>query len=258
MRAYLNLLSKILNEGERRPNRTGVDTISLFGQHLEINLSEGYPLLTTKKVYFKGIIYELLWMLKGETNIHYLQKNNVHIWDGWADENGDLGPVYGKQWRNWDGIDQIKQICNDLQNNPYSRRMLLCSWNVSELKYMSLPPCHVLAQFYVRNNYLDCSVYQRSGDMFLGIPFDIASYAALTQLFAQSYGYNPGRLIYNIGDAHIYMTHIDAVKEQLAREPRKLPYLQIKENVTIDNIDYNDFKLLDYNPMEPIKAEVVL
>lgn len=258
MRAYLNLLSKVLHEGERRPNRTGVDTISLFGQHLEINLSEGYPLLTTKKVYFKGIIYELLWMLKGETNIRFLQENNVHIWDGWADKNGDLGPVYGKQWRDWNGIDQIKQICEDLQKNPFSRRMLLCSWNVAELKNMSLPPCHLLAQFYVRDGYLDCSVYQRSGDMFLGIPFDIASYAALTQLLGQNCGYKPGRLVYTIGDAHIYTTHIDAVQEQLTREPGKLPSLQIKEGTTVDNATYGDFILSGYNPMDTIKAEVVL
>ena len=258
MKEYLDLLAKVYREGERRANRTGTDTLSLFGQRMEIDLTKGYPLLTTKRVYFKGVICELVWMLKGMTNVKFLQENNVHIWDGWADSNGDLGPVYGKQWRDWDGVDQIMEIDRALREDPFSRRLLLCSWNVRQLKYMALPPCHLLAQFYVRGEFLDCCVFQRSGDMFLGIPFDIASYAALTQLLGARNGYKPGKLVYNIGDAHIYINHLAAVETQLARTPSELPLLEIKQGADINNIQISDFTLKNYNPQETIKAEVVL
>lgn len=258
MKQYLDVLRDVLENGERRANRTGIDTISKFGEHLQINLQDGFPILTTKRVYFKGIVGELIWMLRGETNIKFLQENNIHIWDGWADENGELGPVYGKQWRDWNGVDQISTIIDQLKNDPYSRRIILSNWNVPDLPKMALPPCHILAQFYVRNSYIDCSVYQRSGDMFLGIPFDITSYALLLSLFARWTGKMPGMLYYTIGDAHIYCNHIEQVKEQLSRTPRLLPQLHIAGSWSIESLEIGNFVLSDYNPYPLIKGQVAL
>lgn len=258
MKTYLTLLRKVLEEGERRENRTGIDTLSLFGERLVMDLQDGFPLLTTKKVWFKGIIGELVWFLHGESNIKFLTENNIHIWDNWADSEGNLGPVYGKQWRDWNGIDQIETIRKQLMDDPYSRRIILSSWNVAQLPAMALPPCHILAQFYVRGEYLDCAVYQRSGDIFLGVPFDIASYAALVHIFAEECGYRPGRLVYNFGDIHLYENHIEAAKEQLSREPRKLPQLHIKSDANFNDLKIADFVLFNYDPQEPIKADVAI
>lgn len=258
MKAYLDALRLVLNEGERRRNRTGIDTISKFGVNISFDLVDGFPLLTTKKMFFRGIIGELVWMLRGETNIKFLQNNGIHIWDAWADKNGDLGPVYGKQWRNWSGIDQIASIIKQLKEEPDSRRIILTNWNVGELSKMVLPPCHILAQFYVRNKYLDCGVYQRSGDMFLGVPFDIASYSLLVHILAQLTGYIPGRIWYNIGDAHIYCNHLFQVEEQLLREPRALPVLSFPVDIDIDNLRIEDFVISGYNPYPAIKGEVAI
>lgn len=258
MKEYLDALRSVLSEGERRTNRTGIDTISKFGLNLKIDLTKGFPLLTTKKIFFKGIIGELVWFLHGDTNIKFLQENGIHIWDAWADEKGDLGPVYGKQWRDWDGVDQIATVVRQLKENPYSRRIILSNWNVGQLSKMALPPCHILAQFYVRGNFLDCSVYQRSADMFLGVPFDIASYAALIHLLCHLCGYKPGILYYNFGDAHIYVNHIEQVKEQLSRAPKRLPQLAIKEGAQLESISINDFILSGYNPEPAIRGAVAI
>lgn len=258
MKEYLDALRGVLLDGIRRPNRTGIDTISRFGVNIKIDLTKGFPLLTTKKVYAKGVFGELAWMLKGETNVRPLQENNIHIWDAWADEKGDLGPVYGKQWRDWNGVDQIKTIIGQLKEDPFSRRIILSNWNVAELDKMALPPCHILAQFYVRDGYIDCAVYQRSGDMFLGIPFDIASYAAMVHLFCHWCGYTPGVMHYNIGDAHIYVNHINQVEEQLSRAPRNLPRLKIAEGATLENLNIHSFMLEGYDPMPAIKADVAI
>lgn len=258
MKEYLDALRSVLSEGERRTNRTGIDTISKFGLNLKIELTKGFPLLTTKKIFFKGIIGELVWFLHGDTNIKFLQENGIHIWDAWADEKGDLGPVYGKQWRDWDGVDQIATVVRQLKEDPYSRRIILSNWNVGQLSEMALPPCHILAQFYVRGNFLDCSVYQRSADMFLGVPFDIASYAALSHLLCHLCGYKPGILYYNFGDAHIYVNHIEQVKEQLSRAPKRLPQLAIKEGAQLESISINDFILSGYNPEPAIRGAVAI
>lgn len=258
MKEYLDALRSVLSEGERRTNRTGIDTISKFGLNLKIDLIKGFPLLTTKKIFFKGIIGELVWFLHGDTNIKFLQENGIHIWDAWADEKGDLGPVYGKQWRDWDGVDQIATVVRQLKGDPYSRRIILSNWNVGQLSKMALPPCHILAQFYVRGNFLDCSVYQRSADMFLGVPFDIASYAALIHLLCHLCDYKPGTLYYNFGDAHIYVNHIEQVKEQLSRAPKGLPQLAIKEGAQLDSISINDFILSGYNPEPAIRGAVAI
>lgn len=258
MKCYLALLKKVLKEGTRRPNRTGIDTLSIFGERLCINLAEGYPLLTTKKVWFKGIIGELVWFLHGETNTEFLKRNGIHIWDAWADKDGNLGPVYGKQWRDWNGIDQIAQIRTKLTSSPYDRRIVLSSWNVGELDNMALPPCHILAQFYVNGESLDCAVYQRSADIFLGLPFDIASYAAFVHLLAWDCGYKPGKLIYNLGDTHLYVNHIEAAETQLSRAPGELPQLMIRETADFDNIGIEDFILSGYNPQGLIKADVAI
>lgn len=258
MKQYIALLEKVMKDGISRSNRTGIDTLSLFGETLKIDLSDGFPLLTTKKLYFKGIIGELVWFLHGETNIGFLNNNNIHIWDNWADANGELGPIYGKQWRNWDGIDQIKNILDQLTNDPFSRRIILSAWNVSELSQMALPPCHIMAQFYVNGKTLDCAVYQRSADIFLGLPFDIASYAALVFLLAHIANLEPGKLTYFLGDIHLYKNHIEAAKMQLKRIPRKLPNLHISGNVDIDNISIADFTLTGYNPQPAIKGEVAI
>lgn len=261
---YLNLLDHILKHGVRKDDRTGTGTISVFGYQMRFNLQEGFPLLTTKKLHLKSIIYELLWFLKGETNIRYLNENGVTIWDEWADTNGELGPVYGYQWRSWptaDGrsIDQISRVVDSLKNNPDSRRHIVSAWNVGEIENMALPPCHVLFQFYVANGKLSCQLYQRSADVFLGVPFNIASYALLTMMMAQVCGYEPGEFVHTLGDTHIYLNHIEQVKLQLTREPRKLPRMVINPEVkSIFNFKYTDFKLEDYNPHPHIKGDIAV
>lgn len=261
---YLNLLDHILKHGVRKDDRTGTGTISVFGYQMRFNLQEGFPLLTTKKLHLKSIIHELLWFLKGETNIRYLNENGVTIWDEWADINGELGPVYGYQWRSWptaDGrnIDQISRVVDSLMNNPDSRRHIVSAWNVGEIENMALPPCHVLFQFYVANGKLSCQLYQRSADVFLGVPFNIASYALLTMMMAQVCGYEPGEFVHTLGDTHIYLNHIEQVKLQLTREPRKLPRMVINPEVkSIFDFMYTDFKLEDYNPHPHIKGDIAV
>lgn len=261
---YLNLLDHILKNGVRKDDRTGTGTISVFGYQMRFDLQEGFPLLTTKKLHLKSIIHELLWFLKGETNIRYLNENGVTIWDEWADAQGELGPVYGYQWRSWpaaDGrhIDQISQVVESLKNNPNSRRHIVSAWNVGEIDRMALPPCHVLFQFYVANGKLSCQLYQRSADVFLGVPFNIASYALLTMMMAQVCGYQPGEFIHTLGDTHIYLNHIEQVKLQLTREPRKLPRMVINPEVkSIFDFQYSDFRLEDYTPHPHIKGEIAV
>jgi thymidylate synthase len=261
---YLNLLDHILKNGVRKDDRTGTGTISVFGYQMRFDLQEGFPLLTTKKLHLKSIIHELLWFLKGETNIRYLNENGVTIWDEWADANGELGPVYGYQWRSWptaDGrhIDQISRVVESLKNNPDSRRHIVSAWNVGEIEHMALPPCHVLFQFYVANGKLSCQLYQRSADVFLGVPFNIASYALLTMMIAQVCGYKPGEFIHTLGDTHIYLNHIEQVKLQLSREPRKLPRMVINPEVkSIFDFQFSDFKLEDYNPHPHIKGDIAV
>ncbi len=259
MKQYLDLLQDILDNGVDKGDRTGTGTRSVFGRQMRFDLSKGFPLMTTKKVYLKGIIYELLWFLKGDTNVRYLQEHNVHIWDEWADENGNLGPVYGSQWRNWngEGIDQIKNLIETLKKNPNDRRMIVTAWNPSEIPNMKLPPCHMMYQFYVANNKLSCMLYQRSCDMFLGVPFNIASYALLTQMIAHVCGFELGEFVHTLGDTHIYNNHFEQVKLQLSREPKPLPKMLIKRKVdSIDEFQYEDFELVDYDPWPAIKAEV--
>lgn len=261
---YLNLLDHILQHGVRKDDRTGTGTISVFGYQMRFDLQEGFPLLTTKKLHLKSIIHELLWFLKGETNIRYLNDNGVTIWDEWADANGELGPVYGYQWRSWptaDGrhIDQISRVVDSLKNNPDSRRHIVSAWNVGEIENMALPPCHVLFQFYVANGKLSCQLYQRSADVFLGVPFNIASYALLTMMMAQVCGYEPGVFVHTLGDTHIYLNHIEQVKLQLTREPRKLPRMVINPEVkSIFDFKFTDFKLEDYNPHPHIKGDIAV
>lgn len=261
---YLNLLDHILKNGVRKDDRTGTGTISVFGYQMRFDLQEGFPLLTTKKLHLKSIIHELLWFLKGETNIRYLNENGVTIWDEWADANGELGPVYGYQWRSWptaDGrhIDQISRVVESLKNNPDSRRHIVSAWNVGEIEHMALPPCHVLFQFYVANGKLSCQLYQRSADVFLGVPFNIASYALLTMMIAQVCGYEPGEFVHTLGDTHIYLNHIEQVKLQLSREPRKLPRMVITPEVkSIFDFQFSDFKLEDYNPHPHIKGDIAV
>ncbi len=262
MKQYLDILNRILTEGAQKGDRTGTGTISIFGTQSRYNLDDGFPLLTTKKLYLKGIIYELLWFLKGSTNIKYLQENNVHIWDEWADENGELGPVYGHQWRSWpdyDGgvIDQIQYVVDQLKTNPNSRRMIVSAWNVAEVNKMALPPCHTIFQFYVANGRLSLQLYQRSADTFLGVPFNIASYALLLQMMAQVTGLKAGDFIHTTGDTHLYLNHIEQAKLQLTREPRPLPKMTINPDVkNIFDFHYEDFKLEGYDPWPHIKAEV--
>ena len=253
MKQYLDILNRILTEGTEKGDRTGTGTLSIFGTQSRYNLEEGFPLLTTKKLYLKGIIYELLWFLKGSTNIKFLQENNVHIWDEWADADGELGPVYGHQWRSWpdyDGgtIDQIQYIVEQLKNNPDSRRMIVSAWNVAEVNKMALPPCHTIFQFYVANGRLSLQLYQRSADTFLGVPFNIASYALLCMMMAQVCGLN---------DTHLYLNHLDQARLQLTREPRPLPTMKINPDVkSIFDFRYEDFLLENYNPWPHIKADV--
>lgn len=262
MKQYLDLLQRIVNEGTRKEDRTGTGTLSVFGHQMRFNLEEGFPLLTTKKLHLKSIIHELLWFLKGDTNVKYLQENGVRIWNEWADENGELGPVYGHQWRSWPNyngghVDQIQDIVNALKNNPDSRRMIVSAWNVAEVDQMALPPCHCLFQFYVANGKLSLQLYQRSADTFLGVPFNIASYALLTMMMAQVSGLKPGDFIHTTGDTHLYLNHLEQAKEQLKRTPRRLPRMVINPNVTsIFDFKYDDFTLEGYNPLPHIKAEV--
>lgn len=264
MKQYLDLLREIRDNGVTKTDRTGVGTKSIFGHQMRFNLQDGFPLLTTKKVFLKGIIYELLWFLKGDTNIKFLTDHNVHIWDEWADENGDLGYVYGKQWRSWEAtdgrvIDQISQVVDLIKNHPDSRRILVTAWNPAEIDKMALPPCHCLFQFYVADGKLSCQLYQRSADTFLGVPFNIASYSLLTMMLAQVCGLEPGEFIHTTGDTHIYLNHLEQVNEQLSREPRPLPKMIINPDVkSIFDFKYEDFKLEGYDPYPAIKAPVAV
>lgn len=262
MKQYLDLCRYVLENGTEKDDRTGTGVIGTFGYQMRFNLEEGFPLLTTKKIHLRSVIYELLWFLRGDTNVRYLQENKVRIWNEWADENGDLGPIYGRQWRSWpapDGstIDQIAQVEQMIKNDPNSRRMVVSAWNVGELSEMALPPCHCLFQFYVANGRLSCQLYQRSADLFLGVPFNIASYSLLTMMMAQVCGLKPGEFIHTFGDVHIYKNHIEQVKLQLTREPRKLPRMELNKSVkSIFDFKYEDFTLLDYDPHPHIKGEV--
>lgn len=262
MKQYLDLLQRVLDEGVRKSDRTGTGTISVFGHQMRFNLQDGFPCLTTKKLHLKSIIHELLWFLAGDTNIKYLNDNGVRIWDEWADENGDLGHVYGYQWRSWktpDGqtIDQIANLVKSLKENPDSRRHIVSAWNVADIDNMALPPCHALFQFYIADGKLSCQLYQRSADLFLGVPFNIASYALLTMMLAQVCGYQYGEFIHTFGDAHIYLNHLEQVHTQLERTPRPLPKMKINPDVKdIFSFKYEDFELVDYNPYPHIKAEV--
>ena len=254
----------VLTHGHRKEDRTGTGTLSVFGYQMRFDLAEGFPLLTTKKVHLKSIIHELLWFLQGSTNIAYLKQNGVTIWDEWADDNGNLGPVYGYQWRNWpkpDGthIDQITQVVNAIKNNPDSRRLIVSAWNVADVDQMKLPPCHAFFQFYVADGKLSCQLYQRSADIFLGVPFNIASYALLTMMVAQVCGLKPGDFVHTLGDAHIYLNHLDQVNEQLSRLPRALPTMRINPQVTdIFGFSFEDFTLEHYDPHPAIKAPVAV
>jgi thymidylate synthase len=264
MKQYHQLLEHVLEHGVKKEDRTGTGTISVFGYQMRFNLNDGFPLLTTKKVHTKSIIHELLWFLKGETNIKYLTENGVSIWNEWADENGELGPVYGSQWRSWpdsngNKIDQIKNVVDQIKKNPNSRRLIVSAWNVAEVDKMKLPPCHTFFQFYIANNKLSCQLYQRSADIFLGVPFNIASYALLTMMVAQVCNLGVGEFIHTLGDAHIYTNHIEQVNLQLSREIRDLPQMKINPNKKdIFSFDYSDFELENYNPHPAIKAPVAV
>jgi thymidylate synthase len=264
MKQYHDLLEHILKNGVKKEDRTGTGTISVFGYQMRFDLNEGFPCLTTKKLHLRSIIHELLWFLKGDTNIQYLKENNVSIWDEWADENGNLGPVYGSQWRSWptaDGrhIDQIKQVIDQLKNNPNSRRIIVSAWNVGEIEKMALPPCHAFFQFYVAEGKLSCQLYQRSADTFLGVPFNIASYALLTMMMAQVCGLKPGDFVHTLGDAHLYVNHLDQARLQLTRDFRPLPQMKINSNVKdLFEFTFEDFELINYDPHPHIKAEVAV
>lgn len=263
MKQYLDLLNRILTEGAKKGDRTGTGTLSVFGNQMRFNLEDGFPLLTTKKLHLKSIIYELLWFLNGDTNVHYLQEHDVRIWNEWADpRTGDLGHIYGYQWRSWPDyngghIDQIQNIVDEIKNNPNSRRMLVSAWNVADIKNMNLPPCHCLFQFYVADGRLSLQLYQRSADTFLGVPFNIASYALLLMMMAQVTGLKPGDFVHTTGDTHIYLNHIEQVKLQLTREPRPLPKMVINPEIkNIFDFHYEDFELQDYNPWPHISGQV--
>lgn len=264
MKQYQDLMRHVLEHGHKKEDRTGTGTISVFGYQMRFNLGEGFPLLTTKKVHLKSIIHELLWFLQGSTNIKYLKDNGVSIWDEWADENGNLGPVYGYQWRNWpkpDGthIDQITQVVNSIKKNPDSRRLIVSAWNVADVDQMKLPPCHAFFQFYVADGKLSCQLYQRSADIFLGVPFNIASYALLTMMVAQVCGLKAGDFVHTLGDAHIYLNHLEQTREQLSREPRHLPAMRINSDVKdIFGFKFDDFTLENYDPHPAIKAPVAV
>lgn len=262
MKEYQDLLKKLLDHGSQKNDRTGTGTLSYFGHQMRFDLKKGFPLITTKKIHFPSVVHELLWFLKGESNIEYLKNNNVRIWDEWADEKGDLGRIYGVQWRSWKGsdgqdIDQISNLMDSLRNNPDSRRHIVSAWNVGDLDKMKLPPCHALFQFYVVNNQLSCQLYQRSADIFLGVPFNIASYALLTVLIAKTLDLELGEFIHTLGDAHLYSNHIDQAKLQLEREPRELPKIKIiNKHNDIFSYQYKDIQLINYDPYEHIKASV--
>ena len=259
MKQYLELINNVLKNGKKKADRTGVGTISIFGTQTRYDLNEGFPLVTTKKIHLKSIIYELLWFLRGDTNIKYLQEHNVRIWNKWADENGELGPVYGKQWRDFNGIDQIKNVIENLKNNPNSRRIIVSAWNPEVVDQMALPPCHTMFQFFVIDNKLSCQLYQRSADCFLGVPFNIASYALLTIMIAQVTNLELGEFIHTTGDTHIYLNHIDQVNLQLSREPYPLPKIKINTKIKdIFSFDYDDFELVNYICHPTIKAEVAI
>ena len=264
MKQYLDLMRHVRDNGIRKMDRTGTGTVSVFGHQMRFDLGEGFPLVTTKKVHLRSIIHELLWFLKGDTNIRYLHDNNVTIWDEWADDNGELGPVYGYQWRSWpaaDGrhVDQISQVIEQIKNNPDSRRIIVSAWNVGEIENMALPPCHAFFQFYVADGRLSCQLYQRSADIFLGVPFNIASYALLLLMMAQVTGLEAGDFVHTFGDAHLYLNHLEQADLQLSRTPRALPVMRL--NPDIDNLfdfSFDDFELLDYDPHPHIKAAVAV
>ena len=264
MRQYLDLMQHVLDHGHRKSDRTGTGTVSVFGHQMRFDLAQGFPLVTTKKCHLKSIIHELLWFLQGDTNIQYLKDNGVKIWDEWADANGELGPVYGYQWRSWptpDGrhIDQISQVVNQIKTTPDSRRLIVSAWNVADVDKMKLPPCHAFFQFYVADGKLSCQLYQRSADIFLGVPFNIASYALLTLMVAQVCGLKPGDFVHTLGDAHLYLNHLDQTREQLSRAPRTLPAMQINPAVKdIFDFRYGDFTLEGYDPHPAIRAPVAV
>jgi thymidylate synthase len=264
MQQYLDLLRHVLTHGARKSDRTGTGTLSVFGYQMRFDLARGFPLLTTKKIHTRSVIHELLWFLRGETNIRYLKENKVTIWDEWADENGELGPIYGYQWRSWpapDGrhIDQISQAVDQIKRHPDSRRIIVSAWNVAEIDKMALPPCHTLFQFYVADKKLSCQLYQRSADIFLGVPFNIASYALLTLMMAQVTGLKPGDFVHTLGDAHLYLNHLEQVNLQLTRDPRPLPAMRLNPAPTsLFDFVYEDFELLNYDPHPAIKAPVAV
>lgn len=262
MKQYLDLLERVMKEGVERSDRTGTGSRSVFGHQMRFDLQDGFPLLTTKKLHLRSIIHELLWFLKGDTNTRYLKENRVSIWDEWADENGELGHIYGYQWRSWPGadgqtVDQISHVIRSIQEDPYSRRHIVSAWNVADLSNMNLPPCHILFQFYVADNRLSCQLYQRSADLFLGVPFNIASYALLLMMVARETGLEPGEFVHTFGDVHIYLNHIDQVKLQMTREPRSLPRMILNpEKKRVLDFVFDDFQLVDYNPHPHIKGEI--
>jgi len=264
MRQYLDLMQHVKDNGTKKMDRTGTGTLSVFGYQMRFDLSEGFPVVTTKKLHLRSIIHELLWFLQGNTNIKYLHDNKVTIWDEWADENGDLGPVYGYQWRSWptpDGrhVDQISEVVNQIKNNPDSRRLIVSAWNVGEIENMALPPCHAFFQFYVANGKLSCQLYQRSADIFLGVPFNIASYALLTMMIAQVTDLQPGEFIHTLGDAHLYLNHLEQTEEQLARQPFPLPTMKINPDIkSIFDFTFEDFELVGYESHSHIKAPVAV
>jgi thymidylate synthase len=264
MKQYLDLVERILENGVERSDRTGVGTLSVFGHQMRFDLTAGFPLLTTKRLHLKSIIYELLWFLQGDTNIRYLNDHGVTIWDEWADENGDLGPVYGSQWRAWktaDGrvIDQLAGVIEQIKANPYSRRLLVSAWNVGDVERMALPPCHALFQFYVADGRLSCQLYQRSADVFLGVPFNIASYALLTAMVAQVCGLEGGEFVHTLGDAHLYLNHLEQARLQITRQPRSLPQMSLNPDIrSIEEFQFEDFELQDYQPYPPISAPIAV
>ncbi len=262
MQEYLDLLKKVKNSGKPKGDRTGTGTVSIFGHQMRFNLEDSFPLLTTKKIHFKSVAYELLWFLKGETNISYLKENGVSIWDEWADDNGDLGPVYGKQWRKWEaknGIhDQVAEVIKQIKENPNSRRHIVSAWNVADIPSMALAPCHILFQFYVQDGKLSCQLYQRSADVFLGVPFNIASYALLTHMIANICDLRVGEFVHTLGDAHLYTNHLEQAEEQLSRKPLTPPKIIVKDRESIDNYEFEDFEIVNYQFHPHIPAKVAI